>query len=249
MTTDYDHGRTAELYRKAKAQPWRSRIEAYSFLKRIGDLDGKDVVDVACGEGHYTRKLRQAGAARVVGVDVSGRMIELAKAQEDAEPLGVEYRIEDARTIAEEPSFDMVVSSWLLVYARDRAELASMCRGLASRLRPGGRLVTILNNPDLATYRPFPDYRKYGFEIELPEPISEGSPIRLTFLLGDDRLDIENYYLPTSAYVSALRDAGFRDVSVHQPELSPPPGPGDDAAFWAELIEHPIAILIDGVKS
>jgi SAM-dependent methyltransferase len=247
MTTDYDHGRTAELYRKAKAQPWRSRIESHSFMKRIGDLAGKDVLDVACGEGHYTRKLRQAGAASVVGVDVSARMIELARAQEGAEPLGVEYRVEDARAIAGAEEFDLVVAAWLLVYARDRAELAIMCRGLASRLRPGGRFVTLLNNPDLAAFRPFPDYGKYGFEVTLAEPAADGSPVRLTFLLDGDRLEIENYYLPASAYVSALRDAGFREVAVHKPELSPPPGP-DDAPFWAELIEHPIGIVIDGVK-
>jgi SAM-dependent methyltransferase len=248
MTTNYDHGRAAELYRKAKEQPWRSRIESYSFMKRIGDLAGRDVLDVACGEGHYTRKLRQAGAARVVGVDLSERMIELAKAQEGAAPLGVEYRVEDARAIAGAQEFDLVVAAWLLVYARDRTELASMCRGLSSRLRPGGRLVTLIINPDLAAYRPFPDYSKYGFEVELADPVSEGSPVRLTFLLDDDRLDIENYYLPVDAYTSALRDAGFRDVAVHLPELSPSPEPGDDAPFWAELIEHPIAIVIDGVK-
>ena len=83
MTTDYNQGQVAEQYKKAKEQPWRSRIETYSFMKRIGDLKGKKVVDVACGEGHFTRMLRQAGAARVVGVDISERMIELARAQED----------------------------------------------------------------------------------------------------------------------------------------------------------------------
>jgi hypothetical protein len=40
--TDYNQGRMVEQYKKAKAQPYRSRIEAYSFMKRIGDPGGKN---------------------------------------------------------------------------------------------------------------------------------------------------------------------------------------------------------------
>ncbi len=34
-------GEIAEQYQKAKTQPWRARIEAYSFLKAIGDVKHK----------------------------------------------------------------------------------------------------------------------------------------------------------------------------------------------------------------
>jgi ubiquinone/menaquinone biosynthesis C-methylase UbiE len=40
------------------------------------------VLDLACGEGFYTRRIKQRDAARVVGVDVSQPMIELARAEE-----------------------------------------------------------------------------------------------------------------------------------------------------------------------
>ena len=103
MTIDYNQGRIAERYQKAKEQPWRSRVETYSFMKRIGDVKGKKVVDMACGEGHFARRLRRAGAASMLGVDVSERMIELARAQEKDQPLGIEYRVEDARTIVPRP--------------------------------------------------------------------------------------------------------------------------------------------------
>ncbi|WP_245906512.1 tRNA 5-methoxyuridine(34)/uridine 5-oxyacetic acid(34) synthase CmoB [Mycolicibacterium palauense] len=62
MVTDYDQGDVAEQYAKTKTMPVRSRIEQYSFLKHVGDVTGKKVLDVACGAGHYTRMLRQAGA-------------------------------------------------------------------------------------------------------------------------------------------------------------------------------------------
>ncbi|HVX64050.1 MAG TPA: class I SAM-dependent methyltransferase [Pirellulales bacterium] len=248
MTTDYNAGQTARQYKKAKEQPWRLRVETYSFMKLIGDLQGKQVVDLACGEGHFTRRLRQAGAANVVGEDISERMIALARAQEAEEPLGIEYRVEDARTLTPQQDFDLAVSAWLLVYARDRAELASMCQGLGRRLRPGGRFVTFTSNPDVYSFQPPPDYRKYGFDMRLAERVYEGAPIIWKILLDDAPLEIENYYLPISAYESAFRDAGFRDFAVHGLELAPDAEAGDDRAFWADMLNYPPAIMMECVK-
>ena len=40
------------------------------------------MLDVACGEGFYTRMIRERGAARVTGIDLSQGMIDLARKQE-----------------------------------------------------------------------------------------------------------------------------------------------------------------------
>ena len=63
MTTDYDP--IAEQYKRSKQQPWRAFIEAFTMMQLIGDPTGKAVVDIACGEGFYTRLLPQLGARRV----------------------------------------------------------------------------------------------------------------------------------------------------------------------------------------
>jgi SAM-dependent methyltransferase len=246
MVTDYNQSRIAERYQEAKAAPWRSRVETYSFLKLIGDVKGLRVLDVACGEGHFTRMLRNAGAVQVVGIDISERMIELARAQEARDSLGIEYRVEDARMAGGQTDFDLVASAWLLVYARSRAELVAMCRGLASRLRAGGRLVTIINNPAVFELDPPPDYRKYGFEMSLAGDPVDGAPITVTILLKDATLGIENYYLPITTYESALAEAGFRDFTVYSPELSP--APDSEPAYWDDLLKYPNFVLLDCVK-
>ena len=56
MDTDYD--RIAEQYKRAKLQPWRTHIERYTLLRLLVDVRGKTVIDLACGEGYYTRELR-----------------------------------------------------------------------------------------------------------------------------------------------------------------------------------------------
>ena len=53
MDTDYD--RIAEQYQRARLRPWRTHIERYTPLRLAGDVAGKAVIDLACGEGYYTR--------------------------------------------------------------------------------------------------------------------------------------------------------------------------------------------------
>ncbi len=95
MTTEYDP--IAEQYQRAKQQPWRFHIEAFSLMELVGQVTGQSVLDVACGEGFYTRMLRQRGAAKVTGVDVSEEMIALARKQEAVHRKGIDYLVGDAR--------------------------------------------------------------------------------------------------------------------------------------------------------
>ncbi len=246
MTTDYNQ--IAAQYRKAKQQPWRTLIEEYSFMKLIGDLDRKAVVDLACGEGFFTRKLKQRGAARVVGTDISKEMIELAREQESKSPLGIEFRVEDARATGPQLDFDIAISAWLLVYAHDREELALMSRRLARQLKSGGRLVTLTTNPDVYAFKN-PDYRKYGFEVRVEDFAYEGAPIVWTIHLDDSSFEIENYYLPNEAYQSALEAAGFRNVAFHALSLSPDATTAGQDEYWTDLLKNPPAVMIDAIKA
>ena len=141
MTTNYDP--IAEQYKRAKQQPWRVHIEAFTLMKLIDDPTGKAVIDIACGEGFYTRMIRQLGAAKVTGVDLSEKMIGLARAREAQQPLGIEYLVGDGRDLRLAADYDLAVAAYFLNYAHDRAELNAMCRGIARCLRPGGRFVTV----------------------------------------------------------------------------------------------------------
>jgi toxoflavin synthase len=245
VATDYNSGHTAEYYQEAKTQPWRQLVEDYSFLELVGDVRGQTVLDVACGEGHYTRMLRRSGAAKVVGIDIAQRMIDLAREQEALRPLGITYLVEDACTVVPQRDFDLVVSAWLLVYAQSRAQLTQMCRGLASRVRSGGRFVTVTTNPGVYEFDSAPDYGKYGFEMALSDHAFDGAPIDFTFPLGDAELKINNYYLPLAAYEAAFSQAGFHDFRVHPPQLSPAV---DNPRYWDDFMDFPILVLMDCIR-
>lgn len=232
MTTDYDP--IAERYQEAKQQPWRTHIERFTLLELIGDVSGLSVVDLACGEGYYTRTIAQRGTRRTCGIDLSRQMIELAREQERAQPLGIEYLVGDARDVDHGEQFDLVVAAYLLNYARDESELFAMYRGIANRLTPGGRFVTVNGSP-LCDFNAAPSYRSFGFETRAAGPLLPGTPITWTFHLDDGPLSIENYFLDRETHEAALRAAGFRDVRWHAARLSPA---ASDTDFWAPLLNH-----------
>jgi len=163
MTTNDDP--IAEQYQRSKQQPWRTDLEAFSLLNLVGDPTGQSVLDLACGEGFYTRQICRRGAARTVGIDLSAGMIELAQQQEFSQALGIRDFVGDARALKIADQFDVVVSAYLLNYARDAAELQLMCQNIASVLKPSGRFVTVNSSP-LLQFPSAPSFRPYGFEIK-----------------------------------------------------------------------------------
>src|ERR1043165_6504266 len=94
----------------------------YSLRVRLGDLAGLSVLDLACGDGMGTRLIKRWGAGRVVVVDISPQMIALARQQEEAQPLGIEYRIADAAALGKIGNFDRVTAAYLLHYAENQAQ-------------------------------------------------------------------------------------------------------------------------------
>jgi len=242
-----DYNQIADLYVAIKTHPWRRLVEEYSFHKLIGDVSGQRVIDLACGQGFHTRKFRQGGAADVLGVDKSEAMIELARIKEAAAPLGVRYEVEDVCTIGPAEQFDLAASAWLLVYARNLAELDKFCAGVARRVAPGGRFVTFTTNVDMYHFPEPPRYQQYGFTVELEPEAREGALIHLIFPTPQGDCLVDNYYLPKESYRSALEKAGFTDVRFVPVELAPEAEV--DAAYWRYFLERPFAFMIEAWKA
>jgi len=246
MTTDYDP--IAEQYQRSKQQPWRTCLEAFSLLNLVGDPTGKSVLDLACGEGFYTRQICRRGAARTVGIDLSAGMIELAQQQESSQALGIEYLVSDARTLEVADQFDVVVSAYLLNYARDAAELQSMCQSIARALKPGGRFVTVNSSP-LLHFPSAPSFRPYGFETRVTGDWGPGAPIKWIFHLPDGTFEIENYFLCQQTHEAAFRQAGFDEICWHSPQLSPEGMTAQGESYWETFLQHSPIVLIECRKS
>lgn len=116
------------------------------LLGLVPPLDGQAVLDVACGQGLATRALAAAGARRVVGVDASAAMIDLATAHGAPAGGDVSYRVDDAQRLAtvESGAFDGVTCQLGLMDIPDLdATLAEVRRALA----PRGWFVFVIGHP------------------------------------------------------------------------------------------------------
>jgi SAM-dependent methyltransferase len=114
-----------------------ARDEAF---RAIAQLAPTAVLEVGCGLGELSERIACELAADVVAIDLSERMVELARAR------GVDARVADAQALPFEDSlFDCVVAAWMLYHLPDvDAGLAEIARVL----RPGGHLVAVTNGEE-----------------------------------------------------------------------------------------------------
>ncbi len=230
------YDRIASAYRESKRLRFRTAIERFTLFETLGDVRGRTVLDLACGEGHYARLLLRAGATAVTGVDVSPGMIALAKAEERREPLGARYvRAGAADYRADEPA-DFVIAMFLLSYAGTKEKLVRFLEACHDSLKPGGRLVgfndNVLRPPSGTESR-----RKYGFERTGPAVAMAGSPIRYRFYAADGSFfEFENVFLPPATWKEAFEEAGFPDLRWPIVRLDPEER-GDP--FWDDFLANP----------
>jgi ubiquinone/menaquinone biosynthesis C-methylase UbiE len=84
-------------------------------------VEGRTVIDIGCGPGHYSIALARAGAARVLGLDFAPGMLKIA--QESAQTHGVAARctfaLGDFLTYPISERFDYAVVMGFMDYVRD----------------------------------------------------------------------------------------------------------------------------------
>lgn len=125
---------------------YRTEVIGPGLLAACGSVSGLTALDLGCGQGYFSRLLAKAGA-RVIGVDISERLIEHAVHREREDPQGIEYVAADAADIASRwppASFDLVVSCIAL---QDMADPLAALRAANRLLKPGGRVVILVEHP------------------------------------------------------------------------------------------------------
>lgn len=100
----------------------------------------QNVLEIGPGPGEVSERMQRELGVEVVAIDVSERMVELARSR------GVDARVGDAQELPfADGEFDLVVAAWVLFHYAD------LDRGLVEIervLRPGGRLVAVTNSEE-----------------------------------------------------------------------------------------------------
>jgi ubiquinone/menaquinone biosynthesis C-methylase UbiE len=196
------------------------------LLDLIGDVAGQRVCDLACGQGVIARELTRRGA-RVVGIDLSGRLLAIARRYEQAEPLGIAYLRGDAQALAAvcDAVFDGIVCGLALM---DIPDLGATARTAARVLRPGGWLAVSITHPCFQgpALREVEVFREDGTPVrEAGGYFSEGF-WRSDYAQGV-RGQVGAYHRTLSTYLNAMTDAGLiLERVVEPPAAGEGGGPG-----------------------
>jgi 2-polyprenyl-6-hydroxyphenyl methylase / 3-demethylubiquinone-9 3-methyltransferase len=119
------------------------------YVERAVNLKAAQVLDVGCGGGILSEAMARAGA-RVLGIDLSRPVLDVAELHALEGKVPVEYRAVSAEDLAQErpASFDLVTCMEMLEHVPDPA---ATVQALASLARPGGDvIVSTLNRNPLA---------------------------------------------------------------------------------------------------
>lgn len=120
-----------------------------TLLELAGDVRGQDICDLACGQGWIARELARRGA-QVTGVDLSDRLLALARRYEKQEPAGILYLQADIQhgDILTPGAFDGCICIWSLT---DIPDLAAVVHTMWRLLRVKGWLICAITHPCFET--------------------------------------------------------------------------------------------------
>jgi len=173
------------------------------FRGAYGINAGEAVLDIGCGTGLTTREAARAAApGRVVGVDVSERMLERARELTAAGgPDNVSFELGDAQVHRFDPAgFDVAISRFGTMFFDDPAAAFA---NIAAALRPEGRLVMLVWQR-----REDNDWLR-AFDAALGDAAEPPAPGMDPCSLGD-----------TDATARLLEGTGFYDIrfeDIHEP--------------------------------
>lgn len=211
-----------------------------TLKKLLPDFSGKRMLDLGCGYGWHCIYAMEQGAASVVGLDISHRMLEVAR--EKTKYPEVEYQCAAMEDMEFPPdSFDIVLSSLAFHYIERFDEVV---RKVHRFLKPGGSFVFSAEHPVFTAYGT-QDWYFDGQGNILHFPVDnyyyEGK--RTANFLGEP---VVKYHKTLTTYLNTLLENGFELRGIVEPQ--PPQHLLDTVEGMRDEMRRPMMLIVSAVK-
>lgn len=212
---------------------------------------GQRVLDIACGNGNYARRLATAGA-HVTAIDVAPAFIDAARRRTTPADGRIDYRVIDATEEAavlsagDPASFDAAVCSMALM---DLPTIDPLLSALRTLLKPAGRFVFSIPHPcfNSAHARMTAELVNTAGRMEQVYGVTLARYITPTTDLSSGLLNQPEphylYHRPLSLLVSTFAAHGFTLDALEEPTFPAGGSSGKNAFSWKSRPEIPPALV------
>jgi len=257
MSTD---AKTVKSY-DDQAMVWAKRMRsgeniAHKYLEKpamyqlLGDIRGKSVLCVGCGTGEECEYLKSQGAKRVVGIDISSGLIEVAKESF----TGIEFEVMDMEQLSYMPdSFDVVYSSLTMHYVQDWIRVF---KEILKVMKADGRFIFSTHHPIKWASEVTRDEKKSSFIMGFERDKNEMEVVVHGDYLNERKIsdkwfgsmEVTFYSKPISQIFREVTESGFRIVNFLEPKAI------DEAkekakGFWTIHQKIPMFMMFELMKA
>lgn len=205
----------------------------------LPDFKNKKVLDLGCGFGLHCQYAFEYGAASVVGVDISERMLAVAKKKTAKD---IKYICESIEVVKfPEHSFDVVISSLAFHYVKS---FENIVKNVFTWLLDGGEFVFSVEHPiftSSGTREFYRDAKGNNLHFPVDNYFYEGK--RESIFLGEKVL---KYHKTLTTYLNTLVQNGFELTGVVEPK--PPETMLRTVEGMKDELRRPMMLLVSAKK-
>jgi len=184
-----------------KTDPLKNYLQYPGLIRLLGDIKGKKILDIGCGNGFFSKMVAEKGAS-IVGFDVSEKQIELAIENEKRDKLGMTFVCSDQFKFSYPEKFDLAFSNMVIFYATNFNELVQFFKCAFKSLKDNGKFISVIVNPN------YKGFGKLNYDRKI---VREGNKAKSEFYING-KFDVSSGFytwFTKDEYEGAAKKAGF----------------------------------------
>ncbi|NGN96882.1 class I SAM-dependent methyltransferase [Grimontia sp. S25] len=200
------YSKFAQQYDEAvKDNIYNALFERPNLQAMLGDIEGKNVLDLGCGSGVYADYFLSEGAASVTCLDFSAEMVDIVKNKFGQRVSAYVQDLSEGLPKEADGQYDVIVCPLVIHYLKD---LTALFSDVYRVLKPGGYMV-------FSTHHPFADFEcsttgsYFDTELVQEEWNTVGTPVQVTF-----------YRRPLVEISNAITSAGLSITQISEGQVS-----------------------------